>query len=693
MLRELAFAPGVIKDDTEYASKPYATSTDQIRWVRGRAQALGGWTTKLSGIQGFARATHEWTSIEGVPLMAVGTHTKLYVRSGDRLVDITPERLAATLGTDPIATVDASSLVTISHTAHAAVKGDTVYLRGASAAVGGITIGGLSGSLTAGSMISTVDQRIVKVLHNSHGMVDNDLAYFATATSFAGIDAAEINIATGHRIKKLTDNTYQFEVDSRATSTSSGGGTPTYAYAKPYLIVDVPAGGNTYVIDVGTPASSTASGGGSAVKASYDISVGPRSSRSTGGGFGSKRYGRGPYGRSGTGIVTATPIILRQWSMDHWGEQLVANISGGAIYYWAGNQSQRAVVLPNSPERALCILVTPERYLLACGCSDAAGDFNPLLVRHSSDEAITVWIPAEDNNAGDFLLSAGSAVAGALTRERGPLIWTDSALYSVRYVGLADQIYTRDLVGTGCGLLAINAAIDRDSEIFWISPGYQFYRYAGGKPTPLECPLRTWMTKRASALHAGKTFGWADPLYEAISWTFVTGTTGEATEYVRLDLPEQRRDPSAGWSHGTGDRLVWSPGLVFPAKKPLAISSAGVMYEHETGYSADGEPIKRMVQYSPAETPPVNGEAGAHLLQITRVVVDVENSEDLELVLRARLWPKGKVRTKVKTVSPTTQRTDVRISGRQISMELRGSTTTYWRIGATRADVGPGPLR
>ncbi|MBL8301618.1 MAG: hypothetical protein JNM26_02480, partial [Ideonella sp.] len=563
------------------------------------------------------------------------------------------------------------------------------YLRGPDAAVGGLTIGGLSGTLPASPFVSTVDQRIVKVLHAGHGMVDNDIAYFASATTFAGIDAAELNIATGHRVKKLTDDTYQIEVDSRATSTSSGGGTPTYAYAKPYIIVDVPAGGNTYVIDVGTPASSDDTGGGTDVKVSYDISVGPRSSRSTGGGFGSKRYGRGPYGRSGTGIVTAAPVILRQWSLDHWGEQLVANISGGSIYFWSGNQSQRAVLLPNAPDRALCILVTPDRYLLACGCSDDGGDFNPLLVRHSSDEDITTWTPAEDNNAGDFLLSVGSAVVGALTRERGPLIWTDSAMYSVRYVGLADQIYTRDLVGTGCGLLSINAAIDRDSEIFWISPGYQFYRYAGGKPTPLECPLRTWMTKRASTLHAGKTFGWADPLYEAISWTFVSGSATEANEYVRLDLPEQRRDPSAGWSHGTGDRLVWSPGLVFPAKKPVAISSAGVMYEHEVGHSADGAPIDRMIQFSPAEAPPVNGEAGDHIVHFSRVVVDIENTEDLELVLRAKGWPKKKIWTKVKTVKPTDVTTDVRISGRQVSLEMRGATTTFWRLGASRVDAAP----
>lgn len=693
MLRELGFAPGVIKDDTEYASKPYAINSNQIRWVRGRPESLGGWTTKLSGIQGYARATHEWTSIEGVPLLAIGTHTKLYVRSGDRLVDITPERDADTLGTDPIETEDGSSLVTVTHTAHAAVVGDTVYIRGVDAAVGGLTIGGLSGSLASSSFVSTLGQRIVKVLHAAHGMNDNDIAYFTGATSFAGIDAAELNAATGLRVKKLTDDTYQIEVVSLATSTSTGGGTPTYAYAKPYLILDTLAGGNSYVIDAGAEATSDDTGGGTVVAVSYDISVGPRSSRATSGGFGSSLYGRGLYGRSGTGIETAAPIVLRQWSMDHWGEQLVANISDGPIYYWQGNQSQRAIVLPNAPDRALCIVVTPERYLMACGCSDDSGDFNPLAVRHSSDEAIDVWTPAEDNNAGDFLLSAGSAVVGVLTRERGPLIWTDNALYSVRYVGLPDQIYTRDLVGTGCGLLSINAAIDRDSEIFWISSGYQFYRYSGGKPTPLECPLRTWLTKRASTLHVGKTFGWSDPLYEAISWTFVSGTAIEANEYIRLDLPEQRRDPSAGWSHGTSDRLVWSPGFVFPAKKPVAVSSAGVMYEHETGYSADGEPIDRMIEYSPAEAPPVGGEAGGHLVHFSRVVVDLENEEDLELVLRARLWPKGKVWTKVKIVKATDEKTDVRISGRQVGLEMRGATATRWRLGAIRADVSPRTLR
>ena len=691
-LRELDYRPGVIKDDTEYDARGYAIESDQIRWVRGRAQAMGGWRTKITGIQGYARACHEWTSVEGVPLMAVGTHTKLYVRSGDRLVDITPERLAATLGSGPIATTLGSSLVTITHNGHSAVVGDTVYLRGATA-VGGLLIGGTSGSLGSSPFVSTIGSRIVKVIHNGHGLTDNDIAYFASATSFAGIGSGELNVATGLRVKVLSADTYQVEVDSFANSTSTGGGTPTYAYAKPYIIKTLPPGGNTYVIDVGADATSTATGGGTGVKASYDISVGPRSTRTVGGGYGSGAYGRGPYGRSGTGIETSVPVPLRQWSLDHWGEQLVAAIVGGSIYYWQGNQSQRAIVLPNSPAKVLSIIVTPERYLMACGCTDALGVFNPLLVRHTSLEDITDWTPGALDSAGDFQLSVGSMVVGVINRERGPLIWTDNALYAVRYVGEADQVYTRDLVGTGCGLIALNAAIDRDSEIFWISPSFQLYRYAGGKPQPLECPMRSWFEQRVAKGQVAKIFGWADPLFEAVTWTFASGDAQESNEYVRLDLPEQRRDPSAGWSHGRHDRLVFSPGVVFPAKRPLGISSAGVMYEHEVDYAADAQPIARYVRFGPLEAPPVNGEAGAHTVHIARLVVDLEGSEAMQVVLRARRYPRASAWTKVVNLPATALHTDVRISGRQVSLELRGTTRTYWRQGAIRGDVSPGGLQ
>jgi hypothetical protein len=692
MLGQLNFAPGVIKDDTEYDTQAYALDTNQIRWVRGRAEAMGGWTTKLAGIQGYARATHEWTSIDGTPLLALGTHTKLYVRSGDRLVDVTPERLAATLGNNPIATTNLSPLVTVTHIAHAAVVGDTVYIRG-DTATGGITLGGLSGSLAASQFNSTKGLRIVRVVHVAHGLRDNDIAYFTGATSFAGINATELNTAGGLRVKVLTADTYQVEVLSKATSTSSGGGTPTYAYARPYVILTLLAGGNSYVINAGHNASATATGGGAAVKTSYDISIGPRSTRSSGGGFGSGSYGRGAFGRSSSGgIVTSAPVPLRQWSLDHWGEQLVANIVGAGIYVWDGNQSGRAILLANAPAQCMAILVTPQRFLMACGCTDYNGDFNPLLVRHSSLEDITDWTPGSLDSAGDFLLSAGSTVVGVLTRERGPMIWTDTALYAVRYVGSFDQVYDRDLVGVGCGLLGLNAAVDRDNEAFWVTPSYQLYRYAGGKPQPIECPLRTWFSKRVTPMQDGKVFGWSDPLYEAISWTFCAEGAIEANEYIRLDLPEQRRDASAGWSHGKHDRLVFSPGSSFPAKKPLGVSATGILYEHETGFDADGEPIERHVQFGPTEATPVNGEAGDHTLHIDRVVVDVTNTETLELVLRARQYPKGKVWTRTAMVTATSQHTDIRISGRQIGMELRGSTKTAWRMGSCRAGKSAGPL-
>ena len=692
MLRELPYRAGVIKDDTEYDSRGYAIDSDKIRFVRGRPQAMGGWVTKLTGIQGYGRAAHEWVSIEGSPFCAIGTHTKLYVRSGDRLIDITPERHAASLPADPVATTDDSADVVVTDTNHQSIIGDTVYLRGLTA-VGGIQIGGLSGTLPGSSFVSTINSRVVKVLHTAHGMVDNDLAYFTGATTFAAITDAELNRAAGHRVKVINADSYQIEVEDYADSSSTGGGTPGFAYTKAYLVKDVPAGGNTIVITAGNVATSTATGGGSDGESSYDISIGNRSKRGTGGGYGSGKYGAGPYGRSGSGVVVTIPLALRQWSMDHFGERLCAAIVNGPIYIWGGIQSRRAEILPNAPTRVLAIIVTPQRYLMACGCTDAAGDFNPLLVRHSDQELIDVWTPAVDNSAGDFLLSAGSTVVGALTRERGPIIWTDSAIYSVRSVALADQVYDRDLIGDSCGLIAINAAVVRDGIAYWITPTHQFYSYAGGKPQPVECPLQQWFTDRLAAVQEGKIVAFADPGFEAIQWHFASGEATENNEYLRIDLAEQRRDAQSGWSHGTWDRQVWAAGFSFPGKKPMAVDSNGVLYEHETGYAADGEPIARSISYGPVEAAPANGEAGSHRAHMSRVVVDIDCGEPFTLEVNAREYPRGPKRTKAVVVTPAAKKCDVRISGRQIGLVIAPSITTKWRLGVTRGDVSDGPLR
>jgi hypothetical protein len=689
MLKELPFRPGTWKDDTSQASRGYAIDSDKIRWVNGRAEAFGGWTQQLAGIQGKARAVLEFTTIAGVGLCAIATSSKLYLYLPNRLIDITPARAPeVVLGANPIASTTGSNLFRITHANHGAQVGDTLYIRDAFA-VGGVQLGGAFGTLSASPFFSTLGSRIVRVVHAGHGLVDNDIAHFSSATSFAGIGAAEFN-GTGLRVHVRSADSYQFEVSVAATATSSGGGTPNFAYAKPHVVVAVDPGGNSYLITGPAAATATATGGGSGVVLEYDIAAGRESTRFSQFGYGSGPFGRGPYGRSPQGIKSDVPLPLRQWTLADYGEWLIANIVGGPIYWWLANLSQRAMVLPNSPPQCNAVIVTRERYLLACGCTTVEGKFDPMAIRHPDDTDLTDWVPSVTNNARGDRLGQGSAIIGVADRQTGPMIWTDTTPHVGRFVGASDQIYAFEEIGSACGLVAPHAVVERDGAVYWLTPGFQFYGYRGGLPEPLPCRLADWFKTRLNDLQIGKTFAFADTSFAAISFLFVAGNAVEPGEYVRLDIPEQRRNPDAGWSHGTMDRTVWSLGTAFPAKLPLAVSSSGVLYRHEDGYSDAGLPITRYVTFAP-----VSIEDGHMRAFISRVVMDVVmEAGSGQVFVFGREWPDKPLRQKGPLpVTPDKKRLDTRFACREAGYTLRTTDKEFWRLGVISGDVSQGSLR
>jgi hypothetical protein len=173
-----------------------------------------------------------------------------------------------------------------------------------------------------------------------------------------------------------------------------------------------------------------------------------------------------------------------------------------------------------------------------------------------------------------------------------------------------------------------------------------------------------------------------------VSWTFPAGESQEANEYIRLDVPAARSDPMAGWSNGMLDRGAWVNGLRFRAKKPLAVSSAGVLYQHEDGWSDNGAARSVFVDWAPFDM-----KDGQARVSVTRVVIDMENEEDVTAILTAREYPKGPARSKELVIAPITQRNDTRISGRQIGMRLIFPGSTYARLSSARGDVSERGVR
>ena len=676
---DLPFRPGVIKDETAYGARGYAVDSDLIRWVRGKPQVLGGWTEKVAGIVGKARAAHEWRANNGVPYLAIATDKKLYVHTGDRMIDITPLRPGADsrfIAFGGIATTNGSPTVTITtNVAHGASVGDTIYIGGSAGPVGGLQIGAVETSLS-NPLRTIAGSSLIRVAHPAHGLAENALINISSSSDFNGIVGNDLDDVRS-RVHVLDANSYQFDSGMVATATGSGGGTLDARPAKAYVITAVPSS-TTFRINAGANATSTTTGGTSNEILEFEISIG-------------RADGAAPLTDDGTNVVTGEPLEPRQWTLDNFGERLIANIRGGGIYVWPHKSSfyrACAVLLSSAPAQCLAVAVTPERTILACGCTDLAGDFNPLLIRNCDIEDMSVWTPTATNSAGEYQLGTGSQVMGVAKLETGVFIWTELAFYANRWVGADDQIYDKVQLGVDCGLLGPHCVAQREGEFYWISPTYQFHVFRGGKPQTLPNPNREWFEARVTQYQESKIYAFSDPKFEAVGWFFPADGSLECSEYLRLDLPEARRDELAGWSVGALDRSAWSHGGYFPERKPLAVGNDGVLYQHEDGYSDDGAARAPFIEYAPFDV-----RDGSVRATVSEVIVDMSLTEDAEVTLKARDYPNGSERTKALTITPTTTRATTRISGAQIGFRIDFDGETYTRLSSLRGDVAEAGTR
>lgn len=467
-LLPLKYRPCVVKDLPEYAAEGFAIDSDKIRWVDGKAQSQGGYerigTLALSGK---ARGYFSWFDNSGNFYEAIGTNKKLYVLYGGFLYNITPRRSSGTFGANPFQTTASSAEVIVTLTNHGALVGDTVFI-GDATAVGGITIGGPSGTFGASPFSTTTGSRSVQVTHVGHTMTGGDVVNISGASAVGGI-----TLSGNYNIQIIDADSYFVYADTAATSSAIGGGTPNYYYSRAYIVTQID-GANQFRFNHISAASGSATGGGSNAKYLFEINIG---NESAGGGTG---YGEDGYGEGGYGGLTASGASQpRTWSMDNWGEFLVANPLDGGIYEWTINLSRPAVIITNAPVRCRCIAVTPERVLAAFGCTSLSGVFNPLLVRWTDTQDNTAWTPSASNIANDALAGTGSQFVRARTTRDGTAVWTDTAMFFMRYTAASGVYYQLDQLGLNSGLIGPNAVAELNGALYWVAPGFRVMSWGG----------------------------------------------------------------------------------------------------------------------------------------------------------------------------------------------------------------------
>ena len=693
----LKYNPGIVKDITEYSAGkngPFWVDGDLIRFKNGYAEKLGGWqkeqinaldtagsiTNIETTITGIARRMVYWRAFaDGEDRLAVGTHNHLYIVENGALYDITPLRDETNAATttdealdDSETAIDLAS-VTGFKTAGAVLIGTEVitYTGISTLTLTGCTRGADSTTAAAhdsGAVVTQIlidpittadESTTVTITDTGHGATTGDWVVLSGAAATGGVTAADLNSMAGYQVTVLTVNTYTITVPSAATSTVSAGG------------------GNAVVIKYLVGIS-----GGLGAQSS-DPALG---------------WGVGGWGLEGWGqprSASASDVSLdnSSWNLSLWGEDLIATVRNGAIYYWdtSAGTNNRAVLVSSLasadsvPTIARVTTVSfPDRHFIAGGCTSySTGNVDDMLVRWSTQEDFTNFKPTSTNTAGDQRLQIGTKIVAIVNAREETIISTDEAIYGMTFVG-APFIFSFRLLATDAGAAGLNTMISVDGNVMWMGKR-NFFRY-DGIVKELPCSVQYYVFDRMQNRYIDKVVVGHNKRFKEVTWFYVSndntaGTTNpENDSYVTYNYAEN------AWTVGTMDRTVWNDS--FGAKtEPFAFDPDGYLYNHETGTSDNGAAMTSFIEGSPRE---ITAD-GTELYMVDKVVPDVTMSANTNLFLymNTRKYPNATETTKGPfTITSSTEKVSTRAKGRQIALKFESTgATDEWTLGDFRANV------
>jgi hypothetical protein len=514
--------------------------------------------------------------------------------------------------------------------------------------------------------LATTDESTeITCTDNSHGALDGDYVVIESAAAIGGVAADTLNRKAGFQISSVTTNTFKITVPSAATSTVSAGGGTTIDFK--------------YLIGFGDKLGAQSS----------DPALG----------FGVGGWGEGTWGTARTASDSDVNLENSSWSLNLWGEDLLATLRNGKPYYWdtSGGTGTRASLVSgvsgatSIPIHARISTVSfPDRHFVIGGCNvyGGSGNMDEMLVRWSDQEDFAKFKPSSTNTSGDQRLQIGTKIVAMANAREETLISTDEAIYGMSFVG-APFIFSFRLLSTGTGAAGINTMASVDGNVYWMGKN-NFFVYDGiVRENP--CPVQYYVFDRMQTRYIDKVVTGHNRKFKEITWFYVstantTETDPENDSYVTYNYMEN------AWSIGSLNRTVWSDS--FGARTvPFAFDEDGYLYNHETGTSANGSAMNCHIETSPREI----DANGNELYIVDRVIPDATLSSDtsLSLYLNTRKHPQGTETVKgAYTVTSSTTKVSTRAKGRQISLKVQSTgTDDDWSLGDFRVNVRKDGLR
>lgn len=482
------------------------------------------------------------------------------------------------------------------------------------------------------------------------------------------------------------------------------GGIATAEINKSHIVATV-VDGNTYTITLAATASSTATNTGDTTTFTYLMSIGLESA-TVGNGWGAGTWGGVVVGGTDTGWGDSSNTAIntaqiRLWSQDTFGQDLIINPRNGGIYYWAANSglSARAVPLTTLagatgvPAEATEILVSDsDRRLIAFGATDPyTGIQDRLLIRWSDTEAPQIMTPTEQNAAGDLRIPVGAEFVTAVETKQEILVWSDSALHSLRFVG-APFIYGIVAVGK-TSIIAPNAKASANDVVYWMGQG-AFYRY-DGRIMPIPCSVKDYVFLDINLGQSQKIIAGSNASFNEVWWFYPSENSMENDRYVVYNYLEDC------WSYGTLSRTAWLDRGI--TDYPKAAAMDGYIYLHEIG-DDDGSVSPAAAIPAFIESGPVEIAEGDAFVFIWRMLPDItfrdsKGSPAATFTLIGQDYPGSGFgetvagssgRTATFPVEQFTQQLNMRIRARSISLRVSSAgKQTGWRLGIPRIDIRP----
>ncbi len=724
MLQKIGFAPGINKQVTPTGAEGQWTDCDNVRFRYGTPEKIGGWnqlgTLNENELTGAGRGLHHFVNSKGRRYAIIGTNRILYAYSGGVFYDIHPIKSTTTL-TGAFTTENGSAVVTINFPSGHTINPQDIILLDNFTTITGSNFGASDFDNKKFMVTSVPNNTQIKIT-----MPSNESG--SGATESGGIRVQHyytVGSAVQEKGFGWGLGSWGGEDGSAVTTTLNGAINDSTTTIVLTDASQFPSSGTSF-IRIGTEDIKYTGVSGNTLTG---VERGGRSTTAASHSDGATVTNTTDFvawGEAASGDLVLEPGM---WSLDNFGDRAICLIHDGACFSWDSSTSAatdtRATIISGAPTASRHMVVsTPDRHLVFFGTETTIGDpttQDDMFVRFSDQEDINTYAPSAINTAGTQRLADGSQIRGAIRGRDAIYVWTDTALFTMRFVG-SPFTFAFSQVGTNCGLAGQNACVEVDGAAYWMSEN-GFFRYAG-RLESLPCLVEDHVYDDIN-LNSGNQMISAglNNLFGEIMW-FYPGANSQVVNkmvaYNYFDSSPQR----PVWTVGTLPRTMWRDSAVFG--KPHALeydidtdTSHDVVgntegrtsyYEHETGVDQNRNGTITAIaanitsgDFDITQTRAATGQQtgvasfrgdGEFIMKIRRFVPDfISQTGSTRVTLNLRNFPNDTAATSSLgpfDITSSTQKVDTRARARAVALKVENTSTSQdWKLGTFRLDVQP----